>query len=148
MKHLRKLVLALLLAALLLGLTPVFGADEPEGPDYSTADAVFSRLYRGLSGRKAAMDDEARAERAEQLLAHIEGVVPGSVRRSGTDLSWQVEGGVSCRFSPRLYALLTRGESAGDQDPEPPRKALSASGRDVSVFAPYCGMDVFEVPTF
>ena len=42
MKHLRKLVLALLRAALLLGLTPVFGADEPEGPDYSTADAVFS----------------------------------------------------------------------------------------------------------
>ena len=140
MKFLKRFVPALLLAALLLGLLPAAGAGTQE-PDYAAADAVFSRLYRGISGRKAAMDDEARAERAEQLLAHIEGVVPGSVRRSGTDLTWQVEGGVSCRFSPRLYALLTRGESTEVRDPEPLRKASTASGRDISVFAPYCGMD-------
>ena len=140
MKRLKRYILALLIAALALGMLPVSGASSPE-PDYSAADAVFSRLYRSLSGRKAPMDDTERADRAEQLLAETEGVIPGSVRRTGDELIWQTEGGVSCRFSPRLYALVTRGGSGERRSPAPLRKASAASGRDVCIFAPYSGMD-------
>ena len=141
MKRLKRYILALLAAALALGLLPVFGAALPAEPDYSAADAIFSELYRSLSGRKAPMDDTERADRAERLLENAGGVIPGSVRRSGDDLTWQTEGGVSCRFSPYLYALATRARSAGVRAPEPPRKAPTAAGRDVYVFAPYCGLD-------
>ena len=139
MKLLKRIVSALVLAALLLGLLPAAGASTPE-PDYAAADAVFSRLYRSLSGRKAPLDDSARADRAEALLENAEGVIPGSVQRCGDELTWQTEGGVSCRFSPYLYALLTREAPEETQSPAPPRKA-TAAGRDVCVFAPYCGLD-------
>ena len=144
MKHLKRIIPALLLAALLLGLLPA-GASSPE-PDYTAADAVFSQLYRSIYGRRAPMDDTARADRVEALLETAEGVIPGSVRRSGDELTWQVEGGVSCRFSPYLYALMTGSASAEPRSPEPPRKA-AVSGLDVCVFAPYSGLDdQFEGP--
>ena len=138
MKHLKRIIPALLLAALLLGLLPA-GAASPE-PDYTAADAVFTQLYRSISGRRAPMDDTARADRVEALLAEAESVIPGSVRRSGDELTWETEGGVSCRFSPYLYALMTGSAGAGPRSPEPLRKA-TASGRDICVFAPYSGLD-------
>ncbi len=141
MKHLKRYILALLLAALVLGLMPAAGADSPPEPDYSAADAVFSRLYRSLSGRRGPMDDTARADRAEQLLENAEGVIPGSVRRVGDELTWQTEGGVSCRFSPYLYSLMTAAPASEVRSPAPPRRASAARGRDVCVFAPYFGLD-------
>ena len=140
MKRIKQRILALLLAALVLGLVPVSGA-SPQTPDYGAADAVFSRIYSSLLGRRAPASDESRADRVERILEDAPGVVPGSVRRSGNDLVWQTEGGVACRFSPYLYRLLTRDKGAVSDAAEPPRKALSAEGRDVSLFAPYYGMD-------
>lgn len=140
MKHLKRTILALLIAALALGMLPASGADKASEPDYSAADAVFSQLWRSLSGRKAPMDDAARADRVERLLERAEGVIPGSVRRADNELTWQTEGGVSCRFSPYLYSLLTRAPAAGTRAPAPLRRA-APGGRDVCVFAPYCGLD-------
>ena len=141
MKRLKRFIPVLLLAALVLGMLPVSGADRAPTPDYSAADAVFSQIYGGLIGRRAPASDEARADRAEQILERAAGVVPGSVRRSGNDLIWETEGGVACRFSPYLYQLLTRAKGAEAGAPEPPRKAVTAEGRDVCLFAPYYGMD-------
>ena len=141
MKHLKRYILALLIAALVLGMLPASGAAAPQAPDYSQADEIFTQLYRSLSGRKAPMDDAARADRVERLLENAEGVIPGSVRRSGAELTWQTEGGVTCRFSPYLYSLMTRSAASEPREEEPPRKSATAGGSDVCLIAPYYGKD-------
>ena len=45
----------------------------------------------------------------------------GRVTRDGDTLTWQTEGGVSCRFSPYLYSLMTRDPCAEPREPEPPK---------------------------
>lgn len=139
MKRLRGLLIALVLAALLLTmLPPAFAAGDADTPDYTKADEIFDQLYGALRGRKALADDESRADAVERMLARVDGVVEGSVRRAGNDLIWQTEDGVACRFSPYLYSL-----SAGDAKiaAAPEKKNVASGSRDVCLFGPYYGLD-------
>ncbi len=101
MRSLRLLLALLLALALLPGMAPATGAsDQSDGPDYACADAIFDQIYGRLHGRKAVPDETSRADSVERLLAAADGVVPGSVRRTGNDLTWMAEGGVACRLRP------------------------------------------------
>ena len=140
MRSLRTLLLPLLLAALLLGMVPPVGAaGDPDEPDYTCADEIFDRINLKLHGRKAPMDETVRADSVERLLDTSEGVVPGSVQRTGNDLTWMTEGGVACRFSPYLDSLATA--STLEPDEEPARKYVTAEAPDVCLFAPSYGLD-------
>ncbi len=140
MRSLRLLLALLLALALLPGMAPATGAsDQSDGPDYACADAIFDQIYGRLHGRKAVPDETSRADSVERLLAAADGVVPGSVRRTGNDLTWMAEGGVACRFSPYLDSLAAAVPQA--QEPNPTRKNITADGRDVCLIAPYYGLD-------
>ena len=139
MKPLRLLLLLLLLSVLAGVILPASAAEEPPQPDYTCADEIFDRIYNRLNGRKAVSDETARADSVEQVLAVSDGVVPGSVRRTGNDLTWMTEDGVACRFSPYLDSLAT-GEATAPTE-EPARKNITCSGLDVCLFAPYYGLD-------
>ena len=143
MRSLRTLILSLLAMAMLLSVVPPSAAaGDPDAPDYACAEAVFDRIYGRLLNRKAPADDTSRADSVQRLLESADGVVPGSVCRSGDELTWMTEGGVACRFSPYLYSL-----AAGITPPEetpaaaPATKAVAADGRDVCLIAPYYGLD-------
>ncbi len=138
--NLRRLLLMLTALALLLGLCPAAGAENaPAAPDYVCADAIFDQIYGRLLGRRAPMDDTLRADSVQRLLADAEGVVPGSVRRTGDELTWMTEGGVACRFSPYLYSLAVGAAAAADPS-DPPRRQVP-EGAAVCLFAPYYGLD-------
>ena len=140
-----KLLLISLLAVLLLAALPVCAADSPDEPDYTCADEIFDRIYGRLNGRKAVSDETARADSVERVLAAADGVVPGSVRRVGNDLTWRTVDGVACRFSPYLDSLAAGAAPAPAE--EPARKSVTTEATDVCLFAPYYGMDdAFEGP--
>lgn len=144
MKDLRKRLLCLLLSLLLLAaVLPVSAAEPPQTPDYSRADEIFEGLYDWLDGRKARMSDGLRADYALRYLQSAEGVAPGSVRRCGENaLFWQTEDGITCHFSPRLYALMTGTAEPGTEEIALPQtRDVTSSNRDVYLIAPYYGLD-------
>lgn len=140
MKRLRDRVLLLLLCLLLL--VPAGAVQPPQTPDYGAADEIFEGLYDWLDGRKARMSDSLRADYARRFLESAEGVAPDSIRRCGDALFWSTEDGITCHFSPQLYALMT-----GTAAPEtqeiilPQSKGVTPSDRDVYLIAPYYGLD-------
>ncbi len=145
MKKVFRSILSLLLCVVLLGTMLPAGSAAQPALDYSGADKIFAGLYATILGKKAVMNDETRADAVERYLENAEGVVPGSVRRTGNDLTWQTPEGISCRFSPYLYARMTGCQSASSAPVELPEeaaiKAATASARDVYLFGPYYGLD-------
>ena len=139
MRFFRLILLLLLLAALAGMALPAAAAEDPSQPDYTCADEIFDRIYSRLNGRKAASDETTRADSVEQILTEAYGVVPGSVRRIGNDLTWRTQDGVACRFSPYLDSLTT--SAVSDSKEEPARKTTTCEDLDVCLFAPYYGLD-------
>lgn len=157
MKKCRKHLLCLLLVvAVLCTMLPASMASaHPAAPDYALADEIFEGLYNTLSQRKALLSDSFRADLAARYLDTAEGVLQGSVYRTGDALFWQTQDGVTCHYSPHLYELMTgsaeRPASAvADDLPEADdwsmltmsaRKSTSNEARDVYLIAPYYGLD-------
>ena len=139
MRSIKLLLLPLLLAVLAGMFLPVAAAESLAEPDYTCADEIFDQIYGKLNGRKASPGETARADSVERVLATADGVVPESVRRIGNNLTWMTKDGIACRFSPYLDSLVSgMAETAAE---EPASKKTTCEALDVSLFAPYYGLD-------
>lgn len=149
-RKMKRILAVILLCAVMLGVgfgTENAAAAVPNGEltqgDYDQADRVLAQVYN------LAETSEGPA-RIRDYLGSAPGVRTDTVTENGETLTWTMESGIVCSYSPDVRQLMERdgagertgtmAQASGDTEVIPYGTQDRAHGSDVYLFEPYYGL--------